>query len=94
MTRQFGQDQPVKVQPPDRPEGVPDAPPPPGPLAIFTGELSEDEMRQIRNRFVAAQGRPASALWYPIAPYEVTLVEGPRRSWWRRLLNLPAKADQ
>lgn len=68
-------------------------PPPPGPLGIFTftGELSEDEMRQIRDRFATAVGRPAHL--YPIAPYEVAYVRD-ERSWWRRLLNLPAKAGR
>ncbi|TDC63889.1 hypothetical protein E1258_09595 [Micromonospora sp. KC207] len=51
--------------------------------------LSEDEARRVRDAFAAAQGRPAS--WYPIAPYEVRIVR-PHRSWWRRLLNLPARA--
>ncbi|WP_431895847.1 hypothetical protein [Micromonospora haikouensis] len=50
--------------------------------------LSEDDLRRIRDAFAAAQGHPAS--WYPIAPCETQIIR-PRRSWWRRLLNLPAR---
>lgn len=97
MTRYSGQDQPAKVQPPDRPAVAPVPPPPSGfdseqPRGILeaAGELSEDAMRQIRDRFAAALGQPPHL--YPIAPYEVT-IERPRRRWWRKLFILPPRRD-